>query len=520
MFTLKPPCDEAAILSSTTATHGQRGGTWVLVCTILGTSMAFIDGTVVNVAIPAMQVSLHATVSDAQWIVESYALILAALLLVGGAMGDIYGRRRIFVWGVVVFAAGSTWCGLSHSITSLILARGVQGLGGAMLIPGSLALISASFSSAERGKAIGTWSGFTAITTAIGPVFGGWLVDHRSWRWVFFVNVPIAVVVVVLSLWRVPESRNEAVGRTLDWPGAALATIGLCAVTFALIEAPHGGLPVKLATVAGVLALICFPFVEAHSSSPMVSPKLFRSRDFTAANLITFFLYAAFGGMLFFLPLDLIQVQHYSATAAGSALLPLILIIFLLSRWSGGLIARYGSRMPLVIGSCVAGLGFGLFLRVGSGGSYWITLFPAVVVLGLGMAISVAPLTTTVMNSVPVSEAGVASGVNNAVSRVAGLMAIAIFGLILYVRFNTVLDRELQGFSLSPDQRYQVNEQRPRLAAAEASTPQVRRALDDAFSSGFRAVLLTAMGCALAGSLIGFAMLENRQTSMGAPQRH
>jgi EmrB/QacA subfamily drug resistance transporter len=470
--------------------------------------MAFIDGTVVNVAIPAMQASLHANVSGAQWIVESYALLLSALLLVGGSMGDLYGRRKVFVWGVFLFALGSAWCGFARSIDALILARGLQGVGGALLIPGSLALISASFSSSERGKAIGTWSGFTAITTAIGPVLGGWLVDHRSWRGVFFVNVPIAAVVVLLALWRVPESHNEVAGKKLDWPGAALAAIGLCSITFAFIQAPGGGIAVTLAAVTGVVSVIAFLLVEVRSSSPMVSPKLFDSREFTAANLITFFLYAAFGGMLFFLPLDLIQVQHYSATAAGLSLLPLILIIFLLSRWSGGLLVRYGARVPLVVGSALAGLGFALFLRIGSSGSYWVALFPGVVVLGLGMAVSVAPLTTTVMNAVPSGEAGTASGVNNAVSRVAGLMAVAIFGLILYTSFNTHLDRELKGLALSPAQRLQVEQQRPRLAAAETSDPRVRLALDRAFSSGFRAVLLAAIGCATTAALVGFLMLD------------
>lgn len=513
MLTVKTPCDDAAILTGSSGSSSQDRGFWVLVCTILGTSMAFIDGTVVNVAIPSMQTSLHANVSGAQWIVESYALMLSALLLVGGSMGDLYGRRRVFVWGVVLFAISSVWCGLAGSIDSLILARGLQGVGGALLIPGSLALISASFSSADRGKAIGTWSGFTAITTAIGPALGGWLVDHRSWRWVFFVNVPIAAVVVLLALLRVPESRTEGIGKRLDWAGAALATVGLCGITFALVEAPHGGVAVKIAALTGLVGAISFLVVERRSPFPMVSPKLFHSREFTAANLITFFLYAAFGGMLFFLPIDLIQVQHYSATAAGLSLLPLILIIFFLSRWSGGLLVRYGSKVPLVVGTALSGMGFALFLRVGSGPSYWLTLFPGVVVLGLGMAISVAPLTTTVMNAVPTGEAGIASGVNNAVSRVAGLMAVAIFGLILSTSFNSQLDHQLLRLSLSPAQRLSVDKQRPRLAAAETADPRVRASLDSAFSSGFRSVLLAATGCALAASLVGLSMLGKKQTA-------
>lgn len=510
MFLGKPTCDEPAPCSNLAAPSDQRRGSWVLVCTILGTSMAFIDSTVVNVAIPAMQSSLHASLNDAQWVVESYALVLAALLLVGGAMGDVYGRRKVFIWGVLLFAIGSTWCGLSQSITSLVVARGFQGIGAALLIPGSLALISSSFSSEKRGKAIGTWSGFTAITTAVGPVLGGWLVDHASWRWVFFINLPIAVLVAILTLSHVPESRNESASKQLDWLGAAIATVGLCAITFALIEAPGGGLRVKLAAAISILALVCFPYVEAKSSSPMVSFKLFRSREFTAANLITFFLYAAFGGMLFFLPLNLIEVQQYSATAAGSALLPLIIIIFVLSRWSGGLIARYGARLPLVVGSLTATVGFVLFLRIGTSGSYWTTFFPAIVVLGLGMAISVAPLTTSVMDAVPVEQAGIASGVNNAVSRMAGLIAIAIFGLILYSGFNRELNRQTQKLLFTKEQLRSVEEQRPRLATAETSDLLIRAALNISFVTGFRLVLSTAAGSSLIAACIAFLMLGKR----------
>jgi len=463
--------------------------------------MAFIDGTVVNVALPALQTALHATVSDIQWVVEAYALLLASLLLVGGSLGDRYGRRKIFIYGVLLFATASVWCGFASSISSLILARGTQGAGAALLVPGSLALISASFPVGERGRAIGTWSGFTAITAAIGPVLGGWLVDHGSWRWVFFINLPLAVLVIGITLWRVPESRNDEVSSTLDWRGAFLATVGLGAITFSLIEGARGGIAVRLATLIGIVMLAGFVGLEARLPAPMVSLVLFRSRNFSGANLITFFLYAAFGGILFFLPLNLIQVQHYSATGAGAALLPLILMIFVLSRWSGGLISRYGARTPLTIGPLVAALGFALLLRPGIGGSYWVTFFPALVILGFGMAISVAPLTTTVMNAVPQSDAGIASGVNNAVSRIAGLLSVAVFGLMLYTGFNRALTHRIDALSLSPPERQAVDRMRPSLAATSSGNPLVNRAIAESFLSGYRVILWAAIGLAIASAL-------------------
>lgn len=508
--TVKPPCDEATILSASLAESCTSNGGWILAATILGSSLAFIDGTVVNIALPALQSAMHATLREVQWVVEFYALLLASLLLVGGSLGDIYGRRKIFVFGVILFALGSAGCGLAASIAPLIVARGVQGIGAALLVPGSLALISASFPAEKRGRAIGTWSGFTAITAAVGPVLGGWLVDHASWRWVFFINLPIAIV-VLLTLWQVPESRNREIASKLDWEGALLATVGLGGVTFALIEGSRGGTAVIVAAVIGVASLIGFLFVEARSSVPMVSFGLFRSRTFSGANLLTFFLYAAFGGILFFLPLNLIQVQRYSATKAGAALLPLILLIFFLSRWSGGLIARYGAKAPLTLGPSIAGLGFILLAVPSIGGSYWIKFFPAVVVLGLGMAVSVAPLTTAVMNSVPGAEVGIASGINNAVSRIAGLLAVAVFGWVLSASFNRSLDQHLNTLSVSPTERQAVDQQRPKLAAGESGDPRIRLAIAESFVSGYRVVLWIATGLSLASALSAFILLDSEK---------
>jgi EmrB/QacA subfamily drug resistance transporter len=496
--------------SLATAPGQTRRGAWVLAATILGSSMVFIDGTVVNVALSALQTSLNATVTDVQWVVEAYALFLAALLLVGGSLGDLYGRRKIFVVGVVVFAGASAWCGFASGIRALIVARGLQGIGGALLVPGSLALISSSFCEEERGRAIGTWSGFTAMTMAVGPVLGGWLIEHLSWRWVFFINLPLAGLVVLISLARVPESRDEKMVQRLDGWGALLATVGLCGTIFGLIEAGRGGGRALVAGVVGVVALALFFVVESRSEAPMLPLGLFRSRTFSGANLMTLFLYGALSGVLFFLPMDLIQVQHYSATEAGGALLPLILLVFVLSRWSGGLVVKYGARLPLVVGPLIAGVGFGLFLRGGVGGSYWSTVFPAVIVLGLGMSVSVAPLTTTVMSSIDQSRAGVASGINNAVSRVAGLLAIAVLGLVFSTVFNGRLARGLDGLGVSAAERQGVEAQRAKLAAAKSEDVRVQRLIYESFVGAYGVVLWIAVGLSVASALSAAVLIESR----------
>ncbi len=461
-----------------------------------------------------------------QWVVESYGLFLAALILLGGSLGDLFGRRLMFVLGVVLFAVASAGCGLASTIHQLIIARSVQGVGAALLVPGSLAIISTSFDEKSRGQAIGTWSGFTAITTALGPVLGGWLIEHASWRWVFFINIPLAVAVIAISLKHIPESRGDAAKR-VDGLGAVLATVCIGGLLYGFIQSELLGWRdprVLGGLLSGVVCLVIFVFVEARAVSPMVPLELFKSPSFSGANLLTLLLYSALGIFFFLFPMNLIQVQGYSATAAGAAALPTILLMFVLSRWAGGLVARYGPRTPLIIGPVITAAGFILFAMPSLGGRYWTSFFPAFVVLGLGLAVSVAPLTTVVMGSVEQDKAGTASGINNAVARVAGVLAIAILGVVMVKAFSHNLQQAFAGMQIAPDGRRAIQSNLVKLAAIQVpaqldATTQatLRLAIARAFVFGFRLIVLICAGLSVASAGVAWRMIPS-QGVVGRPE--
>lgn len=411
----------------------------ILATTVLGSSLAFIDGSVVNVALADMQRHLGATVGDLQWIANSYMLTLAALLLLGGAFGDRIGRRRIFILGLVIFAVTSVACAMAESARVLIVARAFQGVGAALLVPNSLAILSASYPRDKRGRAIGAWSAFAAVTSAGGPVLGGWLVDSFGWASVFWINPPIAAIALVLAVVSVEENRNPQARGDPDWLGGLLAMAGLGLVSYALIQAGEATFDSRIgiaAGVLGVLSLVLFVRVEARCSMPLMPLRLFANREFAAANVLTLLLYGALGAAVFLFPFGLIRLYGYTATESGAAFLPFALMLFLLARWGGTLIDRYGARMPLVAGSMITALGLAVLAIPTTGTPYWSTFLPGVVVLGIGMAISIPPLTTGVMNAVDDRHAGIASAVNNAASRVAFLIAVAAVGPLLLIAFN------------------------------------------------------------------------------------
>ncbi|KQY89860.1 DHA2 family efflux MFS transporter permease subunit [Brevundimonas sp. Root1423] len=462
---------------------------WILAATVLGSSLTFIDGSALGVALPSIQSDLGAGPAAVQWVSNAYLLTLGALVLIGGAAGDRFGRRRVFLIGVGVFSLASIACGLAPTVQLLIAGRALQGVGAALLTPGALAVIGAAFPPEERGKAFGTWAGAGAIFGMVGPLVGGWLADQADWRFIFWINVPLALLTVIVTLKAVPESRDEG-ARGLDWPGALLAMTGLGALTWSLTAAPdlgwaHTGILGGL--IVGVLGLAAFLWAEARETHPMMPLGMFRSSVFSGINLLTLLLYFALGGAMFFLPYDLIRVQGFSATMAGAAMLPFAVVMGLFSGFAGKLADRFGARLSLSLGPILAGVGLALLALPGPGAGYVDGPLAGMTVMAIGMTLAVGPLTAAVMGAVPPGHTGIASGVNNAVARVAGLLAVALLGVILSAVFVARAD--------SPDAR--------ELLGRVMAGADLEAAAADAFHAAFRVVILTCAAMAFLAGVIG-----------------
>jgi EmrB/QacA subfamily drug resistance transporter len=422
--------------------YGTAPGRWVIAATVLGSGIATVDGTVVGIALPTIGREFHTGVATLQWVVTAYALTLAGLLLLGGALGDRLGRQRVFIVGTIWFAVASLACGVAPTTTVLITARALQGVGAALLTPGSLAILQASFAPDDRSRAIGAWSGLGGLAAAIGPFVGGWLISAVSWRLVFFINLPVAVAVVLVSLRHVPDSKDESVTGRLDVGGAALVTLGLVGVVYGLIEGPAlgWGSPITVtALLGGGILLLAFWRRESRVAHPLMPPGLFASVQFSAANAVTFAVYGGLGGALFLVPVQLQEVAGYSPLEAGAALLPVTVLMLALSARSGALATRIGPRLQMSVGPVVVGAGLVLLTRVSTSGDYLTEVLPAVVVFGLGLAATVAPLTATVLAAAPADHAGVASAINNDVARTASLIAVAVLPAVTGMTGNSYL---------------------------------------------------------------------------------
>jgi EmrB/QacA subfamily drug resistance transporter len=428
------PCAAEIVRSARgTADCSRQNKPWVLAVAVLGSTMAFVDESVVNVALPKIESNLHTTLASMQWVINAYTLCMSALLLIGGAAADRLGRRKVFLVGIITFTLASIACGFAPNVAALIGARAIQGVGAALLIPCSLAIIGAAFDEHERGAAVGIWSGASALAAGAGPLLGGLLIDHLSWRAIFFINPLIAVPTLLIAVRRLPESADPGARAGLDWLGAALVFAGLGSLVYGLISASTLGwrdVTVVGSLTAGALLLLGFAMEERRSVAPMMPLGLFGSASFSGVNLLTLFLYGALGGAFFFLPFLLIEAHGFSATLAGAVYLPFTLVLAVLSRWSGGLVDRFGARWPLIVGPVVVAVGFALLAILTREQRYWIYLGP-MTVLGFGMAITVTPLTTTVINSVKGGETGTASGINNVVAAVASLLVIAVLGTLV-----------------------------------------------------------------------------------------
>ena len=463
-------------------------GKWIMSSVILASAMAFIDGTALNVALPSLQKDLNATATDLFWLLNSYLLMLAALVLPGGSLGDKLGRKKIFMIGITIFMLSSAACGFAPSVFYIIMFRTIQGIGGALMIPGSLSIINSSFSKNERGKAIGTWSAITTLVTIGGPILGGALADAGLWRMIFFINVPIGIISLII-LWRkVPESMDEETGHSLDYAGAIAIVAGLALLTYGFLEIPKTGFnnwQVYFSLVAGLVSLIIFLIIEKKSNHPMMPLHLFNNKTFSGANLLTFFLYAALFSAMLFLTLNMVQIQGYSQLQAGMTLLPFTILLILISRWSGAMVDKYGPRRFLIAGPFVVAIGllYLSFIKETNGPSaFWTTYFPGIFLFGLGMSFTVTPLTTTVMGAVANHYSGTASGVNNAISRIANVFANAIIGALAILFFSGFLNSRMKEISLNEEIKNQVVAQASNLG--DAKVPSI--VTDETKSDSYR----------------------------------
>jgi EmrB/QacA subfamily drug resistance transporter len=518
------PCDQAAIRAAASVPACAARKTWVLTAAVLGSTLAYIDESVVNIALPKIESDLHTTLAAMQWVVNAYTLCLTALLLIGGATADQFGRRRVFLIGTAVFAVASVGCGLAPGVPVLIAARTLQGAGAALLVPCSLALIGAAYGEKERGTAIGIWSGASAIASGAAPILGGWLVDHSSWRVIFLINPLLAIPTLWIAVRHVPESRDPEAAAGIDWRGALLGFAGLAFLVYGLIDSSDRGWQspaVSGSVSAGLVLLAAFVLAERASRSPMMPLGLFRSRTFTGVNLLTLLLYGALGGAFFFVPFLLIQSYGYSATAAGAAYLPFTVVLGVLSKWSGGLADRFGARGPLVLGPAVTALGFAILPLAGS--AYWAILV-SMTVMGFGMLITVAPLTTTVINAVPARRTGVASGINNAVASVGGLLLIAVLGSVSLTALDRELGQRLAARPASPAVRAAVEQARggfvipPLPAGLSAGERQQAHAIvADSLAAAVRLTLWIAVALTLASAAVAAATISRAAGDAAGP---
>ncbi|MEO8794094.1 MAG: MFS transporter [Daejeonella sp.] len=506
-------------------------GKWVMASSILASSMAFIDSTALNVVLPSLQESLNARGTDLFWILNSYLLMLASLILLGGALGDKFGRKRIFIIGILIFMGGSATCGFAPTVKLLIIFRALQGIGGALMIPGSLSLISSTFSDKERGKAIGTWSAATTMVTMGGPILGGALADAGLWRYIFFINVPLGIISVLILWLKVQETKDEESIKGVDFPGAITTVVGLALLTFGFLRIPEIGIAspqVYLSLIAGTILMVAFIFLEKNRKNAMMPISIFQNANFSGANLLTFFLYAGLSGGILFITLNMIQIQGYTQLQAGLTLLPFTILMVLLARLAGKLSDKYGPKWFLVSGPALAGSGLLLlaFIKQTNGPSdYWVSFFPGILIFGLGMSLTVAPLTSTVMGSAANHFSGIASGVNNAVTRISGVFANAIFGALAILIFTTFMERAIEKLPIEKEAKNAVLAESINLGNAEIPQginvkykQQLNSFYKEGFISAYKIILILCSVMAFSASVCAFLMISNKVTGKTNPQ--